>query len=290
VEVFLEREDWRALPGIQKEPTAMLGVAGLVAALTVFVLFGGWRTPTINAQTVQIAGQNSQLPAGVAKGSVPELAARVPVNSFEPIASHEVDLYGDSRTGNEKVPSPAPGLPNHNHPSVAAAAALAPSEAPALAVKRASSPVRGDERKKHVDAKSSSQLQALANSTQSESLTSVSTATSAAPESATISSEPSAAPEPVFEPAYTASQPIAGGDQPKTPKLYFEVGSFKDENWANNAVDKLTQLGFHAVLIHKNLLWSQSYHVQVGPYSNQKDFAEARQSLAAQGFKAHPVN
>jgi hypothetical protein len=55
-------------------------------------------------------------------------------------------------------------------------------------------------------------------------------------------------------------------------------------------VDKLTQLGFHAVLIHKNLLWTQSYHVQVGPYTNQKDIAEARQSLSAQGYKAHPVN
>jgi len=87
-----------------------------------------------------------------------------------------------------------------------------------------------------------------------------------------------------------ASQPKAGVNETKAPKLYFEVGSFKDETWANNAVDKLTQLGFHAVLIHKNLLWAQSYHVEVGPYTNQKDIAEARQSLASQGFKAHPVN
>ena len=70
-------------------------------------------------------------------------------------------------------------------------------------------------------------------------------------------------------------------------KLYFEVGSFKDETWADNAVEKLNQLGFHAIVIHKNLLWSQSYHVQVGPYTSQKDVAEARQSLALQGFKAH---
>ena len=68
------------------------------------------------------------------------------------------------------------------------------------------------------------------------------------------------------------------------------MGTFKDETWANNAVEKLTQLGFHAVLIHKNLLWSQSYHVEVGPYTNQKDIAEAEQNLASQGFKAHPVN
>jgi cell division protein FtsN len=97
-------------------------------------------------------------------------------------------------------------------------------------------------------------------------------------------------PEPTVEPAIAASQPKANGEVTKAPKLYFEVGTFKDETWANNAVDKLTQLGFHAVLIHKNLLWSQSYHVQVGPYTNQKDIAEARQNLASQGFKGHPVN
>jgi cell division septation protein DedD len=97
-------------------------------------------------------------------------------------------------------------------------------------------------------------------------------------------------PEPASQPANSASLPKPAGDETKTPKLYVEVGTFKDESWANNAVDKLTQIGFHAVIVHKNLLWSQSYHVQVGPYTNQKDISEARQSLASQGFKAHPVN
>jgi hypothetical protein len=43
-------------------------------------------------------------------------------------------------------------------------------------------------------------------------------------------------------------------------------------------------------VIHKNLLWAQSYHVEVGPYATQKEVADSRQSLASQGFKAHPVN
>jgi cell division septation protein DedD len=97
-------------------------------------------------------------------------------------------------------------------------------------------------------------------------------------------------PLPTVDQANPENQAKTGGIATKAPQLYFEVGTFKDETWANNAVDKLTQLGFHAVLIHKNLLWSQSYHVQVGPYTNQKDIAEARLSLASQGFKAHPVN
>jgi cell division protein FtsN len=84
-------------------------------------------------------------------------------------------------------------------------------------------------------------------------------------------------------------QKIAGSE-PKTPALYIEVGSFKDETWAESAVEKLTQLGFHAVLIHKTLLWSQSFHVQVGPYTDMKDVAAARLRLASQGFKSHPVN
>jgi cell division septation protein DedD len=88
----------------------------------------------------------------------------------------------------------------------------------------------------------------------------------------------------------TTSEPKAEAGETNAPKLYFEVGTFKDETWANNAVDKLTHLGFHAVLIHKNLLWTQSFHVEVGPYTSRKDMEEARQSLASQGFRAHPIN
>ena len=77
---------------------------------------------------------------------------------------------------------------------------------------------------------------------------------------------------------------------PKAPKFYIEVGTFKDETWANNAVDKLNQLGFHALLIQKSLLWSQSYHVQVGPYPDQKSVEEARKSLVSRGSKVRAVN
>jgi hypothetical protein len=35
------------------------------------------------------------------------------------------------------------------------------------------------------------------------------------------------------------------------PSHYLEFGSFKDENRANTAIEKLTQLGFYAILIHK---------------------------------------
>ncbi len=71
--------------------------------------------------------------------------------------------------------------------------------------------------------------------------------------------------------------------------LYLEVGTFKDSTWADNAVEKLRQLGLHSISYRKNVLWMQSYQVRVGPYANQKDLEEARQKLVVEGFKPHPV-
>jgi serine/threonine protein kinase/class 3 adenylate cyclase len=288
VKAFLKRQDWGFLIRIQQEPKAMLGVAGLVGALTVFLFFGGWKPRTINAQTIQAAGQNPLPPAAAIDGSVSGYSSRPPQYSLTPIASNEIDLYADSRADNRKTLSSDPGLPKHSLPSERATPPAA-SPKPARIMKRAISPIRTDARKAHSDAQASTQLQTLASRTQPETLTEVSTPKSVAEEPATISSQPNAFPDMTHAQVISSGQPKTGGET-KTPKLYFEVGNFKDETWANNAVDKLTQLGFHAVLIHKNLLWTQSYHVEVGPYTNQKDIGEARQSLASQGFKAHPVN
>jgi cell division septation protein DedD len=276
---YLERQDWRALIRIQEDPKAMLGVTGLVGALAIFIFFGGWKTRTINAQTVQIASQNSMSPVAVSDGSSSGYTILPAQNSLIPITSHQVDL-GSSRAPSGDARSPGLGLPNDNLGTEPAM--------PSGIVKREKSPVPTDKRKAHSDSKNAIALQALA--TQPEVVTPALDPKSAAEESATNSSEPPAMPEPVFADANATIHPIIGGDETKTPSLYFEVAKFKDESWANNAVDKLTQLGFHAVLIHKNVLWSQSYHVEVGPYTNQNDIAAARQSLAAQGFKTHPVN
>jgi cell division protein FtsN len=79
-------------------------------------------------------------------------------------------------------------------------------------------------------------------------------------------------------------------DAPADPRLvYLDVGSFKDAGWADSAVEKLTQLGFHAVSVHKAHLWMQSYHVSVGPYSDAKEMEAAENALTAKGFKPHPV-
>jgi serine/threonine protein kinase len=76
---------------------------------------------------------------------------------------------------------------------------------------------------------------------------------------------------------------------PASSVSYLQVGSFKDSNWADQAVEKLTQLGFHAVSVRKSRLWMQSYQVRVGPYAEPKDLAAARQDLASQGFNPHSL-
>jgi len=77
--------------------------------------------------------------------------------------------------------------------------------------------------------------------------------------------------------------------KPAPTVLYLEVGTFKDANWAQNAVEKLAGLGYHAISVHQSKLWIQSYHVQVGPYADMSEVGVAQKSLASQGFKTHLV-
>ncbi len=67
-------------------------------------------------------------------------------------------------------------------------------------------------------------------------------------------------------------------------QLYFEVGKFKNPVLAYRANDNLARLGFRATVVEKGLLWTNSYHVLVGPYADDK--AEAiRKKLTSSGFK-----
>ena len=291
--LILERQDWRRLIKLHEDPKAMLGVTGMVGALAVFLFFGGWKPVTINAQTGGLARRNSVAPVPAMNDSSSDFTTVPAQNSVNLISSHEVDLGANSRAALGNALSVDPELPMDNRGSEPVTPPAA-SPKPSRIVERVKSPARtdqrADKRKVQSAAQNAGKLPAPLNPTQVEILTSASTPKPASQELVTTAAQPNIVPEPANEQANLATLPKAGSDEAKTPKLYVEVGSFKDETWANNAVDKLTQLGFHAVIIHKNVLWSQSYHVEVGPYSNQKDIAEARQSLALQGFKAHPVN
>jgi len=84
---------------------------------------------------------------------------------------------------------------------------------------------------------------------------------------------------PVVQPEHLSDQTARS-----TPGVYLEVGKFKDTPGAENARDRLTQLGFRATVVQKGRLWMNSYFVVVGPYGDDK--AEtARKNLAFHGFK-----
>ncbi len=94
---------------------------------------------------------------------------------------------------------------------------------------------------------------------------------------------------PEATPVETTNATKPAVDAPAASLEYLEVGSSKDAAWADSAVEKLSELGFHAVSKRKAHLWVQAYHVEVGPYTDPKDIDAARQNLAAHGFKSHVV-
>ncbi|MGB6429973.1 MAG: protein kinase [Candidatus Acidiferrales bacterium] len=81
----------------------------------------------------------------------------------------------------------------------------------------------------------------------------------------------------------------ATGDDVILSASYFEVGSFKESASADDAVEKLTKLGFRAASVHKGLLWMHSYQVRVGPYTDSMKLEMARQNLVSQGFNPELV-
>lgn len=69
-----------------------------------------------------------------------------------------------------------------------------------------------------------------------------------------------------------------------TAGKYIDAGRFRDGSRANQVMDELGQLGFHAIIVHSRVLWMNSYHILVGPYSNQGEVEAARHSLESRGF------
>jgi hypothetical protein len=95
---------------------------------------------------------------------------------------------------------------------------------------------------------------------------------------------------PAASPTDSGSAAASAVKPDSSVETYLEVGSFKDAKWADDAVQRLSQMGFHAICVHKTMLWKlQSYHVQVGPYTTSSEAEDAEQKLTAQGFKPHVV-
>jgi len=112
---FFERQDWRSLLQIKEEPQAMLGVAGMIGALIVFLFVGGWKVRAISAQTLPpVVNQYSLSPVAAVSHSAPMPTMLSAQSSVDPIASHQVDLYENLKTDNAKAPSSNSGSPIQN--------------------------------------------------------------------------------------------------------------------------------------------------------------------------------
>ena len=77
-----------------------------------------------------------------------------------------------------------------------------------------------------------------------------------------------------------------GGTVPSISQMYLEVGKFKDKLWAHRTSVELTQLGFHAAVVQKGHLWTNSYYVLVGPYGYEEEAETAHKNLLSRGLKA----
>jgi hypothetical protein len=90
------------------------------------------------------------------------------------------------------------------------------------------------------------------------------------------------------KPPEVQTESAVTGNEASTSELYFDVGKFKNQSQAHFEIDKLSQLGFPATAVQKGFLWANSYHILVGPYSDEERAKATRQSLMSSGFKPRP--
>ncbi|MCU1343256.1 MAG: hypothetical protein JWN92_2679, partial [Candidatus Acidoferrum typicum] len=278
---YLKRQDLRVISRIRTEPaTAFIASVLLGSAISV-ALYGSGKTNANNAPAAY------QFPSVPAAASSTQFSHSLAPNSLPVITTHEVDLRRDSRITMDSA-QPAGAKPLRNElVSVAAAPAVLASQVSAPS-KRKQTPTHVSKRKTQTDEPVSGRSEAVTNSAQPQTPLLVETSQTVAPEAAKdLSLSNAAFPDLSHVPVMSASAPNPAG---KPSSAFIEVGTFKDETWANTAAEKLTGLGFHAVVIHKALLWTQSYHVEVGPYSDPKEIEAARRNLVLNGYKPHLVN
>lgn len=76
---------------------------------------------------------------------------------------------------------------------------------------------------------------------------------------------------------------------PSTLEVFFEVGKFKNPLLAHDEADKVTKLGLPAMAVHKHFLWTSSYQVLVGPFSDEERAKTTHDTLVSNGFNPQTV-
>jgi hypothetical protein len=93
--------------------------------------------------------------------------------------------------------------------------------------------------------------------------------------------------EPVKQ-ASVQTEDSGAGNIDLTRELYFDVGKFKNQLQANGETDKLAQLGLPVTAVQKGFLWTNSYHILVGPYGDEGKAKVTQDTLVSSGFKPRP--
>lgn len=277
---YLRRQDWKSV--VNNE------VAQKVLAVTMGVacIAGGIATFARKHQTVASASAKTQAPIAIqaSQPPVPKTIAAVNTDKLAPLAWTNGFYFGSNSAPETQPKSTSAGLParapsnsesTRTSPRKKTQPTAKPSPSTVTAQKVVTSPAAVQTSPVFLspvpDANAAKPTDQNAENTSSD------------PADSHLSKTPPATPD---EPA--ASEKTTNGD-PASPAHYFEVGTFKDSTWAEEAVAKLTQLGFHAASVRKNLLWVKSYQVRVGPYTDEKEMQAAIKDLTSQGFKPHPV-
>jgi PilZ domain/SPOR domain len=65
---------------------------------------------------------------------------------------------------------------------------------------------------------------------------------------------------------------------------YLEIGKFKEKPLADQATQRLSQLGFPATVIQRSRLFVKSYQVLVGPFASDPAAEAAHKDLSSRGF------
>jgi len=280
---FLGRQDWRALAQrpATKKIAAGLGAASLLAAVIVLSVHVSRKSHLAasahnSSATPAVPGMISavQKPNSISSTAI----APAKAGSTNAITSFGVDLSKTSGHAAQKNPPVA---------QAEAATPPTPHVAPADP-KAARTPrnVKAQPAAHHLAVSAPAAQPSVVTPVPDAAATDA--ATSKTTDEATDSSA-SGEPPAVFANPYKGAATDTNPSPAASQGLFLEVGSFKDPAWADQAVEKLTQLGFQSFSVHKSHLWIQSYQVRVGPYADQNALEEARKNLVLQGFKPHPV-
>jgi cell division protein FtsN len=275
---FVGQQDWRALV---RQPATKKTAAGLGAACVLAVVIG---ISVHGSRKSQVAGPASNPPA-IAEVNAKPISQ--PTGSFTPakadapktITSFNVDLAKSSGHAAEKNQS-NPHVEANAAPTAKATAKIAASETKVTRAQRNA--------KSQNVALVSASAKSVTPAPTAPAATDAAASTEANSKTDDSATAPSEGPT-VFANPYAGSATTTGAASSANQGLFLEVGSFKDQTWADQAVEKLTQLGFQSSSVHKAKLWMQSYQVRVGPFADQAALEEARKNLVLQGFKPHPV-